>query len=251
MTLPAGSPEPTIPTAPSRRRPGTVAAAAVLMFVLSLLSLGWGGLALLAVALIGDQALRAEFERQSPEVPDEQIEPMLAAAKALAYGSGALLVVLGLVAAILGFLVYRGSRVARILTWVFTSFFALCGLCVGVTGLLTASGVEAVIGSALPAVTLLVAITIIVLLAMPASHPYFAKPEPGMTPYVGPSTVPTSPVSGSQPDAAPTPSGPPVPPARSDADRGDDEPPQSGSGEPPAAPCAPPPPPPRAADART
>lgn len=201
MSLPPGYPGATPPSRPAR--PGAVTTAAIVMFVLSLASLAWAGILLVSFLVVGDDALEAQMRKTQPEVPQEQLDNMVALAKGLGYAIAALVAVLGIVLAVLAVLVLRGSQVARILSWVTAGSYVFCGVCMSAsTGVGIASGARGG-GFALlfPLVTLLGSLAVVILLALPVSNRYFARPvaawEP--PPGFGPATPPAAPPAADHP----------------------------------------------------
>jgi hypothetical protein len=145
-------------------------------------------------------------------------------------------VLLAVLFAVIGALVLRGNRVGRILAWIFAGLGALCTACLtaaaGLSSQLTNSNTNGVdinalnnqINAAKPSyltpvlttvqvISLLALILVIILLALPASHPFFRKePEavivndpafPSM-PY-----PPSAPPSDFPPPGNPPPGNPP------------------------------------------
>ncbi len=220
---PGGEPAP-------KRRPAAVTAGAIVLFVLGFLVVLWGLVSIVALAIDGDAVLRDQLEQsRSPgqPIPDDQIEALVPAMKAVAIGLSGLLALLGVGLGVLGFLVLRGSRTARILSWVGTGLLALCGVC----NLLSVAFAPSLVGAALSVLMLLASVAVIVLLALPAANAYFAKPEPAWQPPaefgtepastefgpgIGtgtPPARPSAPTPPAAPETPPSPPSPPVPPA--------------------------------------
>lgn len=222
----------TTPDTP-RSRPSTVNLAVMLLYALAGLLLLNG---VLSLATLGAQQRATEraFEGTSMAGQGGGVQ---------AAGQIVVTILLVVVFIVLAVLVGKGNRVGRILTWVFASL-ALC--CTGALFALTAlteagyeaarnddpdlrpySEVEAIFAEELPGwytpvttvlavLIVLTAIAVIVLLALPKSHPYFRKAEattwepplPPPSPAGGPSTV--FPPGPSAPDT-PGRDGPPGP----------------------------------------
>lgn len=212
MTLPPGYPG-APPPAP-RSRPGAVTAAGIVMLLLSLVSLGWAGILTVSFLVVSEDLLKSQLRRTQPGITGEQLDTMVSLTKGLGYAAAALIAVLGIALAVLAVPVIRGSQVARILTWVTTVGYVVCGLCT--TASASASGGSGVGGNGFvmlfPLVTLLGALSVIVLLALPVCNRYFARPgTPWQTPAgFGPATPPAAPPPADQPgteeppgDAAP------------------------------------------------
>lgn len=219
--VPAGPPAPAGPPVPgSTPRPATVTAGGILMFVLGLLALVWGGLILATMALAGDEVVRdqlKEAQRQGQQIPEDQLDTMVSVTKSITYGLGVIVVLFGVAIVVLGFLVLRGSRAARIMSWVATVLFSLCGLCATVGSSAGPTGAAA-LGAVIPVVVLLVSLAVIVLLALPASNAYFAKPVAQWQPPAEfgtpePSTEFGTPEPPAAPGAPPAAPGEPAPPA--------------------------------------
>ncbi|NUT33026.1 MAG: hypothetical protein HOV79_08125 [Hamadaea sp.] len=200
MTMPP-MPDYTPPAAAARpARPGVVTLAGYLMFVLAALQvLG----ILLSLPTFG--AMQDVYEEAFRGTEMEGTEGAIVGI-ALAIGIGtAVLFAIGLV--VLGILDLKGKQPARIVTWVVVGLLLCCsggslagsGLSSnsfgggGNTGNLSAEEIQKRIEDAIPswqapvsmasaALQLLLAIAVVVLLALPAAHPYFRKPEPQWTP---------------------------------------------------------------------
>ncbi|MGH3655801.1 MAG: hypothetical protein ACRDUA_03995, partial [Micromonosporaceae bacterium] len=161
-----------------RTRPGTVTGSAILMALITAVSLVFAALTIISAAVLTDDMIRDELTRQQPNMPSEQLDTTVALFKPSQYAAGALMVVFAIVLAVLAVLIFKGSRVGRILTWVVTGLYAFCGLCLAGG----AVGGGGAIGAILPALMMLGSLTVIILLALPASNRYFAKPVPQWQP---------------------------------------------------------------------
>jgi hypothetical protein len=202
MTLPSGHsgappPEP-------KPRPGSVTAAGIMMPLLSLVSLAWAAILTISFLVASEELLKNNLRRTEPGVGGEQLDTMVSLTKGLGYAAAALIAVLGIALAVLAVPVVRGSRVARILTWVITGVHLLCGL--GAVVSVGASATSGIRGNgfvvAVPLFTLLSAVCVIILLTLPASNRYFARPVAWHAPTgFGPATPPAAPPPADQPDA--------------------------------------------------
>ena len=185
-------------------RPGTVTMAMYAIFALAALQLIG---AIIAVAAIG--ATVDAVRDYGAEVGDAaaadtianitQISSYVVIATALLFAVGF---------AVLGVFVGRGSNVARIIAWVVLGLSVCCGgfgllgtaagnmFGGGTTGDIDAAEMQRRIEAALPGwyspvstttsvLGLLLALAAIILLALPASNPYFRKPEPVWEPPIG------------------------------------------------------------------
>ncbi|MGH3713969.1 MAG: hypothetical protein ACRDT4_10990, partial [Micromonosporaceae bacterium] len=210
--VPAGPPAP--PGAPApKTRPATVLAAGILELVLAALALIWGGLSLVTIMVGGDELIRDQMEearRQGQEIPEGQFDTMVNFAKSIAYGTSVIILLFGVGLAVLGFLVLKGSRVGRILSWIGVGGFTLCGLC-SLGGNATQTGATAVLGSIIPVVVLICGLAVIVLLALPASNRYFAKEVPQWEPPAEFGSASTE-FGGGTPPAGTAPPGATTPP---------------------------------------
>lgn len=170
------------------KRPGTVNAAVNIQYFLIALGL----LSAIFAATLGDKindAAKAELEKL--DASKLQMEIM-----ANVGGSGALgLIITGVFTVVLlalTMLLAKGKQWARVVTWVLSGLALIMSL-LGVLGMLaadekiakaTAAGHEAAGAWYAPwqttymIVSVLGALAVIVLLAMPASHPFFRKSEP-------------------------------------------------------------------------
>jgi hypothetical protein len=212
-----------------RTKPSTVKFSVILLYVVAASSLISGLIGLLTYSAYTD-TLTKMYEGTS-------LEGSASSSTATQVGGSiAISVVLAIIFVVLAILVSRGSRVGRILTWVFGGL-ALC--CIGgftAVGLLfgeaawnasreqnptlpTYAEYERQLDAALPSwygpvstilgvVTLLALLGAIILLALPASHPYFRKrEEPLWEPPIPP--APGGPAGPSGPTG---PTGPTTPP---------------------------------------
>lgn len=173
------------------RQPGTVRAAISVQSLLIALGL----LSAIFAATHGDTinaAAKAELERQ-----DASKTQLDALANLGGSGAGGLIVagVSTLVLLLLVTMLAKGKQWARILTWVFSGLGLLLSL-LGMLGSMALSGMDDKIGKAVEAgheaagawygpwqttylvVSIVGTLAVIVLLALPASHPFFRKAAP-------------------------------------------------------------------------
>jgi cytochrome bd-type quinol oxidase subunit 2 len=190
-----------------------VTAASIVMSLLSLGSLAWAAVLAVSFLLIDNSRLESQLRRNQPDITGEQLDTMVAMTKGLGFAIAALVAVLGIALAGLAAFVYRGNRVARILALVTSSGYVFCGLCIAASaGISATSGVRSgTIAVVFPLVTLAAAISVIVLLALPRSGRYFARPVPPWQAAAGfgPATPAAAPPAADQPN----PGGQPSPPA--------------------------------------
>jgi hypothetical protein len=177
---PAFGPPPTAPGAPQpggpRPRPVTVTAAVGLMLLQAVLSVVG-----IAMQFANKDILEEMQRRQAAKAKqDSPIDPETMANFTL-IGSGVCGALLVILFVVLAFLLLRGSNAARITTWVVAGLFLLCS---GIGAVFTVAipdsgapgwwtayqGISAVLG-------LLIYGAIIVLLALPKSSAFFAKPH--------------------------------------------------------------------------
>jgi hypothetical protein len=202
-------------------RPTVVTAAAGLMFLVAVLGL---------VSAVVAVAVMAGFRDALLDALADQDPQMAEAASTIFTFSMVLGIVFSLLPAagftVLGLFVLRGANAARVTTWVVTGLFLACGACLlAVQGLGSfmpsgdpgSEAASRAIEDAIPGwytvteivisvLELLAYIAIVVLLALPASNAFFAKPVPQWHPpaeFGGP--VPP-------PGSAPMPGGPFAPP---------------------------------------
>lgn len=196
---------PSTPAAPAR--PGTVSLATTLLYLLGLLSLVSVGLAVYTASFY-DADTVAQIYRDAG-APSDVAEAAGASAQIGAYAFGAgLQLLIGVVYLILAVFVGKGKQWARITTWVWAGLFGICcgigalagtafsgaltGLGGGAGGIDQAKVTEEMeqllpswltpVSMVLGIISLLAAIAVVVLLALPPSHPFFRKPEPQWTP---------------------------------------------------------------------
>jgi len=170
MTLPSGHPG----APPPKPRPGSVTAAGIMTLLLSLVSLAWAVILTIGFLMASEELLRSQLRRTEPGVSGEQLDTMVSLTRGLGYATAALIAILGIALAVLAVPVIRGSRVARILTWVATGVHVLCGLGAVVSAASGIRGNGFVV--AVPLLTLISAVSVIILLTLPASNRYFARP---------------------------------------------------------------------------
>lgn len=186
------------PGAPAASRPGTVTTAGYLQYLVALLLVINAVLQLSVIGKLSD-ALRQAYANSTSPTPDQAAT----AFTAVSVVSAVIIIILAIVVAILARFIMRGSQGARITTWVLVGLSVLC-LCGGATGSLTSrvgttnttsGGVSSAtvshyIDQARPSwltpvttvvsvLGLISAILVIILLALPASNPYFRRQAPG------------------------------------------------------------------------
>jgi hypothetical protein len=227
------------PVAPadSTPRPPVVSAASALLFVLA-------GLEVISVVLsittLGPT--RRVYEDLFADVPNSDTTVTFGTISV--YVAIVFALLLAAAYLVLGIFTGRGKNPARIVTWVIGGIVVLCtgcglaatasmdsllsGIDTGTTGGPTPGEVQDAISAALPGwygpvslavsvITIILLLTVIVLLALPASNAYFRKPEPVWTPptWTGdPAAQPPAapPAGGSMPPTAAPPSVPPSAP---------------------------------------
>jgi hypothetical protein len=207
MAFAAPSPAP----AP-RARPGTVNIAVILLYVAAALEVIS---AILAIATYGD--FKAAYEKA---YAGTSLQGQAGSATVTVIVSVVIALLLAVIFLVLGILNGKGNRIGRILTWIFGGL-ALC--CLGSSFALGALGRSAYdtnrknnpdlpsydqlqntikgelpswytpVSTALSIIVLIMIVAVIILLALPASHPYFRKAdaaaqwEPPVPPSGGPS----------------------------------------------------------------
>ena len=191
----------------SPARPGTVSLASTLLYLMALLSLVSAGLAIYQATFMTKEKLLTIF-REGGYATD-QAEQAALIAPAVIYGTAAFAVLLAIAYTILAVFVGRGKQWARITTWVVVGLFGICCGLAGVAGAASnagggfgnmgaPSGIDqekiteetaalvpswvSPVSTVLGIISLLAAITIVVLLLLPPSNPYFRKQEPVWTP---------------------------------------------------------------------
>jgi hypothetical protein len=224
------------PVAPpdSMPRPAVVSAASALLFLAAGLELVS---AVLSVLTVGPTT--RVYEDLFADVPNSDTAVTLGTVSV--YVAIVFAVLLAVAYLILGIFTRRGKNPARIVTWVVAGLVVLCTGCglvatsaLGSLGSMgsdpsggpTPAEVQDAIAAELPGwlgpvsltlgvITIIVLLTVIVLLALPASNAYFRKPEPVWTPptWTGDSTAGQPPAMPPyQPPAGPPPPGsPPAP----------------------------------------
>lgn len=234
------------PVAPGdNRRPTTVTAAGYLQYLVAVLLVIIALLPLASIGKVAD-AFRQAYANSTTPTPDS----VATGYEVAAVGGAIITIILAIALAILARFTMRGRQGARITTWVLAGLSVLC-TCGGATGALgsrlttntSSSGVSTATvndlvdkarpswlvptTSTLSVIGLLGAIAVIILLALPASNPYFRRAAPG-TPGGGPDP------------AYPNLSYPPVPGAESGNQPGGYPPNQPGGTPPADQPPAPP-----------
>jgi hypothetical protein len=156
----AGTAVPTVSRPVVLTRPRSVTLAANLLYLLGLLAV-----AFLVVGLTFSEPEVAAEDGGWPEWLSNSL----------------LLGPFAVVPSLLGIFVARGSRTARILTWIYTSFISLCcglasALIIEVADADTqAQSIINVAAGVVSTTSVVCAIAVIVLLALPRSHPYFRR----------------------------------------------------------------------------
>ncbi|GAA1748115.1 hypothetical protein [Luedemannella helvata] len=228
-TVQSPKPRPTVVTAAV----GLLYAAAGILFLLGIISISNAG----TMSDVYEEAYRGT----SAESAGGTI------GTASSWGSGALYIVFAIVMLVLAIFVGRGKQPARITTWVVAGLVALCCGCGGILGAASGSLTDSLTSGAEPApgqpdpaelqrllddrlpswytpatTTLAILLTlaclaVVILLALPAAHPYFRKepevwlpptnwpPAPGTPGYPGTPGAPGTPgTDPNQPPAPPT-----------------------------------------------
>jgi|SRR5215207_845886 len=169
---PAQGPPPIGQPAERPPRPWTVTTAAALMLLVVVLNLIGSAISIANQDTIND-AIEREVENSGGSSANNAVTQALSIGFSL---------VLSIVFVVLALLLLRGSNGGRIASWVVGGIWLLCGFCGlassffllaldGIPGWLTAYSIAS------SAVSVLLFITIIVLLLLPASNDYF-KPKP-------------------------------------------------------------------------
>ncbi len=245
MTMPPQPPmAPGAP--PPKQRPGTVTGGAILTFLLGALALVWAALTVVSTVLMSESELLQQIKSQQQpgqEIPTQDIDAVVGVMRATMYGSAVVLALFGLALLVLGFFVWRGSRGARITTWVVTGLFGFCGLCGSLGSVMGAAGgagaAAGVVGMIMPVLALLLALGVIILLALPESNEFFRKPTPAWEPpaeyLAGPTgQMPPPPYGQQVPPSVPPAPGHPTPPVPPPAAGGPVPPPAPGEFGPPS-----------------
>lgn len=213
------------PGAERRHRPAVVTAAAALMMLVAVLGVISTITAFSVMGGIRDALLES--------IPGEDPQAVDAASTVLTIGlviGAGFSVLIAAAYGVLSFFLLRGANAARITTWVLAAIFLLCGACalLGQTvntfapqGDPQSEEIARAMEEAIPGwytvseiainiVELLALITIIILLALPASNAFFAKPVPQFYPpaeFGGP-VQPPGPMPPMPPPSAAAPGGP-------------------------------------------
>jgi hypothetical protein len=194
-----------VPAQPQPSAPGTVRISSLLLWLLGLISLISGALAVYQGTLLTK-------DKVLPILEDAGMNSTEADAAAsvfglVFYGTGFISILFAVLFFVLALFVGRGKQWARITTWVVGGLNLCCGLAgLGLGGSSFASGmgggtdtsidsdrVNQGIADLVPSwlesvslvlsiVSLIALIVVIILLALPPSHPYFRKAEPVWTP---------------------------------------------------------------------
>jgi hypothetical protein len=188
---------------PTPARPGTVSISTKLLWLMALVSVIGAALAVYqGTFLKKDDLVRIYTEGG---YPSDQADTAATFASIGAYVGAGFALLFGILAAILATFVGRGKQWARITTWIIAGL----SICCGGFGLIGRAGTGRMsfgqpagvdldkinqdladlmpswlqpVSTALGVVSLLAAISIVILLAMPASHPFFRKQQPVWTP---------------------------------------------------------------------
>ncbi len=251
------------PGAEHRVRPAVVTAAAALMMLVAVLGVISTITAFSVMGGLRD-ALLESITGEDPAAVDAASTVLTIG---LAIGAG-FSILIAAAYGVLSFFLLRGANAARITTWVLAAIFLLCGAC-GLLGQTVNSFApqgdaqseevarameEAIPGwytvseVAISVVELLALVAIIVLLALPASNRFFAKPVPQFYPpaeFGGPVQPPgpMPPMPGGPMPGGPVPGGPPPGgPVPGWSAPGGPEPATPPSATPPAPPSEAPPP---------
>jgi hypothetical protein len=196
-----------VPEQPGGRpaRPGTVSFAGVLLYLLVLISLISAGLDIYQSTFLKKDKLLAIYEAGG--YSKEQADVAATAAPIALYVAAGFAVVLAIVYLFLAIFVGKGKQWARVTTWVVAGLFGACCNLFGVLGSAASSSLSGFgaptnidskkiaedsqallpswsqpVGIAVAAIVLIVALGVVILLALPPSHPYFRKAEPVWTP---------------------------------------------------------------------
>ena len=245
----------------SRRRPGTVTAAGYLMLLTAALLVAISIVVFATAAPIVDAARKAYTA--APPKPDQ----VAAGLQLLFTVVAVLFLVVAVGQVLLGVFNLRGSKVARILTWILNGLAVLCFGCLGsiflgranpgnTSGPVNQDGVDTAkfakaLADAVPswsgpslgvllAIIELCLILAILLLALPAAHPWFRKERASDVELTYPTvpaypSVPGEPPVPSAPAAEPAPATEPQPPTATDPEPPTEpRPPADDEGKPPA-----------------
>lgn len=225
-----------------KRRPTVVTIAAYLLFLVAILLIIGAILPLPSLSKVVD-ATREAYAGSTQPTPDQVATITRASVIVVAVLS----VLLGVLFVILGMLDLRGSRAGRIVTWVFAGLGTLCTVCglggAGISGRFstgtTSNGLDmktindkinaakpswlTPVSVTLEAIALISLILVIILLALPAAHPYFRKDQGVLTtdPGFPNMAYPQVPGATPYPPVPPAPNAPPAPPAPPAADAPD------------------------------
>lgn len=180
-------------------RPGTVTIASLLLYLLGLLLLIMTVVSIISVSSISTDVFADIYADQGMDREDAQTAAN--AVKAVSYGTAVIYVLIAVVLVICGVFVAKGKQWARVTSWVFAGLVLCCGLgnviSASIGSAFSGQGNQAEIQRRLldempgwvqpvnlviTIAWLLSAIAVIILLAMPPSHPYFRKPEAAWTP---------------------------------------------------------------------
>ena len=191
-----------LPPPAAKQRPTTVTVATYLLFLTAGMQVVS---AIVSFAVIGSFRDAWAKALEGVDGAEEAASVMSTTTTAALVGAGVIAALFAVAYVLLGVFVGRGSNGARITTWVLAGLAACCNG-FGVTGSMsgrggftgtgggdingrTADEVARAFEEALPGwyqpvttllslVALVLAVAVIILLALPSSHPYFRKPEP-------------------------------------------------------------------------
>jgi hypothetical protein len=196
-----------VPEQPGGRpaRPGTVSFAGILLYVLALISFVSVGLALYQSTFMTKEKLAVIYHNGG--YPQDQADAAATFAPIGSYVAAGFSLLVAILYILLAVFVNRGKQWARVTTWVVAGLFGACCNLLGVAGSAASSSLSGMgapggidskkiaediaalspswlppVGIALSAVALLAALSVIILLALPPSHPFFRKVEPVWTP---------------------------------------------------------------------
>lgn len=187
-------------------RPGTVSIASMLLYLLALIQLISAGLVIYTASFYDKEKIEQIYLDNG--APSELAETTATATTFSIYFGVAFALIFGVVYLVLAIFVGKGKQWARITTWVWAGLVGVCcgifalggnaasGLLSGMGG--TTSGFDQVkaqeqivalapgwlntMSVVLSGISLLAAIVVIVLLALPPSNPFFRKVESQWTP---------------------------------------------------------------------
>jgi uncharacterized protein YidB (DUF937 family) len=193
-----------VPAPASEPRPGTVSAAAGLLYILALLSLVSVALTIYSASMLDADKVAEIYVKAGMD--QSQAETVAGAAAIGAYIGALLPLLIGVLYLVLAIFVNKGKQWARITTWVVAGIAVCCNAfslasnaaSSALSGMGNTSGIDqaevtkdlealmpgwlTTTSMVLTVLTLLASIVVIVLLLLPPSNPYFRKVEPQWTP---------------------------------------------------------------------